>query len=146
MRKTNDCLALSPLASLHWRDLDPMPMSKQPTRQLRTQLIGFGVSALVAFVIFGTAAWWWTRSPGTALPDGPVYMNGRVVGSAVGVRSVGAGRIQFAEIADADAEAMLRFGRYQYGEFTFSISTIQIVHYPQTGSRVRLLRVTAQAE
>jgi hypothetical protein len=121
-----------------------MPMSKQPTRQLRAQAVGLGVSALVAFTIFGAAAWWWTRT--VVLPNGPVYHNGRVVGSAIGVKSLGAGRIHFAEIADAEAEAMLKFGKYQYGAYTFSISAIQLVRYPETGNRVRLLRVDAKAE
>jgi hypothetical protein len=121
-------------------------MSKQHTRQLRAQLTGFAVSAVVAFVLFGTAAWWWTRDQGTALPDGPLYQNGKVVGSAVGVRSVGAGRIHFAEITDGEAHALLQSGKFQYGEFTLSISTIQNVHYPESGNRVRLLRVTASAD
>jgi hypothetical protein len=121
-------------------------MPKQRTRQLRSQAIGFAVSALVALVIFGAAAWWWTRGQGAVLPNGPVYQNGRVVGSAVGVRSVGAGRIHFAEIADAEAASILQFGKFQYGELSFSISAIQIVHYAESGTRVRLLRVTAQAE
>jgi hypothetical protein len=109
-------------------------------------VIGFAISAVVAFVVFGTAAWWWTRSEGTALPDGPLYQNGRVVGSAVGARSVGAGRVHFAEIVDAEAQALLQSGKFWYAGFTLSISTIQIVHYPESGNRVRLLRVTASAD
>ena len=121
-----------------------MATTKHHTRHLRGQVIGFGVSALVALVIFGTAAWWWTRT--VALPDGPVYHHGRVVGTAMGVKSLGAGRIYFAEIVDAEAEAMLKFSTYQYGGYTFSISAIELVRYPESGNRVRLLRVDAKAE
>jgi hypothetical protein len=120
-------------------------MAKQHTTQLRTQAVGFAVSALVAFAIFGTAAWWWTRPPGTPLPDGPVYQSGRIVGMAVGVRSVGAGQVHFAEITDADG-LLQRLGKFEYFGSSLSISTIEIVRHPETGSGVRLLRVVAKAE
>jgi hypothetical protein len=121
-----------------------MPTSRQRARQLRAQLIGFAVSALVALVIFGTTAWWWTSTRETALPDGDLYQNGKIVGRAVGVRSDRAGQVHFAEIADADA--LLKLGKFQYGASTLSINTIQIVHYPQSGSGVRLVRVTARPD
>jgi hypothetical protein len=117
-------------------------MPQQHTERLHPGLVGFASSAIIAFVIAALAAWW-TQSREIALPDGPVYQNGKVVGRAVGVTSPGSGRVNFAEIADADA--LLNFGKFQYGDSTLSISAILRVQYPESGG-ARLLRVTARAD
>jgi hypothetical protein len=119
-------------------------MPDQRTRRLRVEAIGVATSAIVVLSISGLVAWSWVKSRETVLPDGPLYQNGKVVGKAVGVRSVGAGQIHFAEITDADA--LLDFGKFQYRDSTLSISTIQIVRYPESGTGARLLRVTARAD
>src|SRR5829696_5053535 len=104
-------------------------MSKQHTGRLHPGLVGFASSAIIAFVIASAAAWW-TQSREIVLPDGPVYQNGKVVGRAVGVTSPGSGRVNFVEIADGDA--LLQFGKFQYGEFTLSINAILRVQYPES--------------
>jgi hypothetical protein len=118
-------------------------MSKHHTQRLHPGLVGFASSAIIVLVIAALAAWW-TQNRDLALPDGPVYQNGRIVGRALGVTSPGAGRVHFAEIADADA--LLDFGKFQYGEFTLSISAILRVQHPGSGGGARLLRVTAKAD
>jgi hypothetical protein len=118
-------------------------MSKQHTGRLHPGLVGFAGSAVIAFVMAGLAAWW-AQSRDIVLPDGPVYQNGRIVGRALGVTSPGSGRVHFAEIADADA--LLDFGKFQYREFTLSISAILRVQHPESGGGARLLRVTAKAD
>jgi hypothetical protein len=118
-------------------------MSKHNTQRLHPGLVGFATSATIAIVIAALAAWW-TQNRDLVLPDGPVYQNGRIVGRALGVTSPGSGRVHFAEIADADA--LLQFGKFQYGELTLSISAILRVQHPESGSGARLLRVTAKAE
>ena len=142
MHAGKNCLAIGPLASVSRRDLEPM--SDQRTIRLRTEVIGFTASAFVVLLIAALAAWWWTHSREAILPDGDIYQNGRIVGRAVGVRSDRAGQIHFAEIANADA--LLNFGKFQYGGATLSIHTIQIVRYPESGPGVRLLRVTARPD
>jgi hypothetical protein len=118
-------------------------MSKHHTQRQHLGAIGFAASAIIAIAIAAVAAWW-TQNRDIVLPDGPVYQNGKVVGRAVGVTSPGAGRVHFAEITDADA--LLNFGKFQYGQSSLSISAIQRVQYPESGSGVRLLRVTAKAD
>jgi hypothetical protein len=117
-------------------------MSKH-TQRLHPGLVGFASSAIIAFVIAALAAWW-TQSREVVLPDGPVYQNGKVVGRAVGVTSPGSGRVHFTEITDADA--LLKLGKFQYGDSTLSISAILRVQYPESGGGARLLRVTARAD
>ena len=144
MHASNNFLAVSTLASVFEHDRDPGPMPQANTIGLRTQIVAFSTSALVAVVIFGIAAWRWTQSSDTVLPDGPVYQNGRIAGSAVGVRADREGRIHFAEIIDADP-LLQQLGKFEYGGATLSISTIQIVRHPESGSGVRFLRVVARA-
>lgn len=119
-------------------------MSKQRSKRLRAEMIGFAVFAFVVVLAAGLVAQWWTEGRETALPDGPVFQNGKLVGRAVGVKSVGKSEIHFAEISDADA--LLKSGKFQYGGSTLSINAIQNVRYAQSGGGVRLLRVVTRPD